>query len=154
MNAVALEHARAAAEAELELSQVRRARLALIERMSSLGGLEAPRHFKTSMEECRWLIAMEKWLDTRQGRRPKKPRLQNPLATMPTQEPERSAEAIRRALPELIKLNRYESRAVARRDRAVRELSKRCIASEETARPDLANAVGLKQAQLGNPEAL
>jgi hypothetical protein len=47
-----------------------------------------------------------------------------------------------------------ESRAVAWRDRAVRELSKRRIASEETAPPDLANAVGLKQAQLGNPEAL
>jgi hypothetical protein len=56
---------------------------------------------------------------------------------MPTQEPERSAEAVRRALPELIKLHRYESRAAARRDRAIRELSKRRIASKETARPDL-----------------
>jgi hypothetical protein len=65
---------------------------------------------------------------------------------MPTQEPERSAEAIRRALPELTKLNRYESRAAARRDRAIRELSKWRIASAEFARPDLANAVGLKQA--------
>jgi hypothetical protein len=64
--------------------------------------------------------------------------LQNPLATMPIQEPERSVEGIRRALPELIKLYRYESRAAARRDRAVRELSKRRIASAESARPGLA----------------
>jgi uncharacterized protein with HEPN domain len=35
------------------------------------------------------------------------------LATMPTEEPERTAEAVRRALPELAKLDRYESRAVA-----------------------------------------
>ncbi len=39
---------------------------------------------------------------------------------MPTDEPARTAEAVRRALPELVKLNRYESRAVARRDRALR----------------------------------
>ena len=38
---------------------------------------------------------------------------------MPPQDPDRSAEAIRRALPELRKLERYERRAAARRDRAV-----------------------------------
>jgi hypothetical protein len=40
-------------------------------------------------------------------------------ATMPSQEPDRSAEAVRRVLPELRKLDRYERRAAARRDRAV-----------------------------------
>jgi hypothetical protein len=49
----------------------------------------------------------------------------DPSATMPAQEPERTAEALRRALPELLQLNRYESRAVARRDRAIREITKR-----------------------------
>ena len=48
----------------------------------------------------------------------------DPLATMPTEEPERTAEAVRRALPELAKLDRYESRAVARRDRAIRQIVK------------------------------
>ena len=38
---------------------------------------------------------------------------------MPPQDPDRSAEAIRRALPELCKLERYERRAAVRRDRAV-----------------------------------
>ena len=38
---------------------------------------------------------------------------------MPPHDPDRSAEAIRRVLPELRKLERYERRAAARRDRAV-----------------------------------
>jgi hypothetical protein len=45
--------------------------------------------------------------------------------TMPTTEPERSAEAIRRALPELVKLNRYERRAAARREQAMHTLLER-----------------------------
>ena len=48
----------------------------------------------------------------------------DPLATMPTEEHERTAEAVRRALPELAKLDRYETRAVARRDRAIRQIVK------------------------------
>jgi hypothetical protein len=40
-------------------------------------------------------------------------------ATMPSREPDRSDEAIRRVLPELCKLERYERRAAARRDRAL-----------------------------------
>jgi hypothetical protein len=41
---------------------------------------------------------------------------------MPTTEPERSAEALRRALPQLISLNRYERRAAARRAHAMNTL--------------------------------
>ena len=40
------------------------------------------------------------------------------LATMPSQEPDRLAEAVRRVLPDLRKLDRYERRSAARRDRA------------------------------------
>jgi hypothetical protein len=42
---------------------------------------------------------------------------------MPPHEPERSAEAVRQVLPELRKLDRYERRAAARRDRAVLNLT-------------------------------
>jgi hypothetical protein len=42
------------------------------------------------------------------------------LPPMPEDEPQRTAEAVRRVLPELLRLNRYEHRAAARRDRAVR----------------------------------
>jgi hypothetical protein len=44
---------------------------------------------------------------------------------MPSSEPEHSAEALRRALPELLKLDRYERRAAARRERATREVADR-----------------------------
>jgi hypothetical protein len=41
---------------------------------------------------------------------------------MPSTEPSRSAEAIKRALPALVKFDRYEQSARARRYRAVRQL--------------------------------
>jgi hypothetical protein len=44
---------------------------------------------------------------------------------MPSSEPEHSTEAMRRALPELLKLDRYERRATARRDRAMHQLTAR-----------------------------
>jgi hypothetical protein len=94
-DAIMLERARAAAQAELDLAQIRRAKVALIERASALGELD-------------------------QGR----PTLPEPTA-MPSQEPDRSTEAIRRALPELRKLDRYERRAAAQRERAVLELPDR-----------------------------
>jgi hypothetical protein len=94
-DAIMLERARAAAQAELDLAQIRRAKVALIERASALGELD-------------------------QGR----PTLPEPTA-LPSQEPDRSAEAIRRVLPELRKLDRYERRAAARRDRALLGISGR-----------------------------
>src|SRR5215467_1761247 len=77
-DAIVLERARAIAQAELDLAQVRRAKVSLIERASAFSS-----------------------------------------ATMPSQEPYRSAEAIRRVLPELRRLDRYERRAAVRRHRAV-----------------------------------
>jgi hypothetical protein len=43
-------------------------------------------------------------------------------STMPSTDAERTAEAVRRALPELLKLDRYEQRAAARRHQALRAL--------------------------------
>jgi hypothetical protein len=42
--------------------------------------------------------------------------------TMPTQPSERTSEAVRRALPALVKLNRYQVRAASRRNRAIKEI--------------------------------
>jgi hypothetical protein len=125
-DAITLEHARVAAEAELELGRVRRVRLALIERTSSLGSLEAPTHFPSADQEVRWLIAIDIWMTEKKGRRPRWPILYDPSATMPTKESHRGSEAVRRILPDLIKLDRYESRAVSRRDKAIRQITKRC----------------------------
>jgi hypothetical protein len=46
------------------------------------------------------------------------------IAPMPVEEPARSAEACRRVLSELLKVERYECRAISRRERAIREMLK------------------------------
>jgi hypothetical protein len=118
-NAIILEYARTAAQAELDLARVRQVKVALIQRVSALGALDAPQVFGSSAEEIRYLKSILS------GRAPPiLPERIDSSATMPAQEPERTAEAVRRMLPELIKLNRYESRAVSRRDRAIREIVK------------------------------
>ncbi len=108
-DAITLERAREIAQAELDLARVRRAKVALIERASAFGELDPPQLTVTQM--IRLLNAL--------GRsRLIVPKPIDALATMPSQEPYRSAEAIRRVLPELRKLDRYERRAAARRDQA------------------------------------
>jgi hypothetical protein len=107
-----LDLARTAAEAVLDLARIRRTRIAMIECVSVFGAIEPPPLF-SSMREVNAFL--------RQGVVPAPP---DPVATMPTDEPARTAEAIRRALPDLRKLDRYERRAAARRDRAVREIIK------------------------------
>jgi hypothetical protein len=121
---IALEHARTAAEAQLELGRVRSVKLALIERVSAFGSLETPTRFRSINDELRWI--RDTWKANQKGiSPPPMPELNDPAATMPQQEPYRSSEAIRRLLPELIKLDRYEGRAVSRRDRAIRALAQR-----------------------------
>ena len=110
-DAIVLERARAIAQAELDLARVRRAKLALIERASAFGELDPPQLTVAQ------LIRMANAFD--RGKLTIVPKPIDALATMPSQEPDRSAEAIRRVLPELRKLERYERRAAARRDRAI-----------------------------------
>jgi hypothetical protein len=118
---IVLAHARCAAEADIELNRARRAKLALIERVESFGSLKVPRFFPTDRGEVRWLIIKDNW--SGRARRPKQPKPEDFLSSMPTSEPERTMEAMRRALPELVKLSGYEKRAAARRDRAIRLLA-------------------------------
>jgi hypothetical protein len=112
-DAITLERARAVAQADLELACVRRAKLALIERASAFGALDPRRLTVTQM--IRVFNAFDR------GKRIL-PKPRDSSATMPSQEPDRSAEAVRRVLPELRKLDRYERRAAAQRERAVRGL--------------------------------
>ena len=105
---VKLECARAIAAAELDLARVRQAKVALIERVMAAGALnladsEVPRKVLQSRTLAREVQAQE-------------------APAMPSAEPSRSAEAIKRALPALVKFDRYEQSARARRDRAVRQL--------------------------------
>lgn len=103
----ALAHARSAAEAGIEVNRVRRVKLALIDRVESLGGLEVPQVFPKSATSLRDLDLLQP----------------NVVEPMPAEGPERTLEAIRRALPELVTLADYERRAASRRDRAIRLLA-------------------------------
>jgi hypothetical protein len=110
-DAITLERARAIAQAELELARVRRAQIALFERASAFGELDPPRLFRSVTQIIRTINALDRGSFL--------PEPVDSSATMPSQEPYRSAEAVRRVLPELRKLDRYERRAAVRRHQAV-----------------------------------
>src|SRR5262245_22350531 len=114
-DAITLERAREIAQAELDLARVRRAKVALIERACAFGELEPPQGLSSVAQIIRFVNALDRG-------RLIVPKPIDALATMPSQEPDRSAEAVRRVLPELRKLDRYERRAAARREQAVRSL--------------------------------
>jgi hypothetical protein len=118
---ILLERARALAQAELDLARVRRAKVALIERASAFGELDPPPF--TIAQRLADLHAQIRAFNAAIRPPITFPKPIDPFATMPRQEPDRSAEAIRRVLPELRKLERYERRAAAQRDRAVFSLS-------------------------------
>ena len=111
---IVLERARAVAHAELELARVRRAKVALIERASAFGELDPPQLTAAGCIRLLNAVLRGRHIESIDA-----------SAAMPSQEPERSAEAVRRVLPELRKLDRYERRAAAQRDRAVLDLSDR-----------------------------
>src|SRR5438477_12311841 len=113
-DAILMQYARDVACAEIDLARVRRIKVALIERVSAIGTLDGP-----LFENVR---GVRKILDMLA--RGELPHQIDPLATMPSGELERTAEAVRRAPPELIKLDRYESRAAAPLDKALREITR------------------------------
>ena len=115
---VTLDYARAAAEAEFGIARVRQAKIALIERMLAFGGWEQPQLFQSLREIKAFFKGLDRGkLDI--------PTPVDALETMPSAEADRLAEAVRRALPELIKLDRYERRAAALRDRGLRALKRK-----------------------------
>jgi hypothetical protein len=93
-DAISLEYARTAAQAEFDLAQIRELKVALIQKAKNLKEVEsAPAAEEGAIE-----------------------------ATTTNSEPEREALALRRAVPDLLSLDRYERRAAARRVRAIRNL--------------------------------
>jgi hypothetical protein len=122
-DAVKLERARTIAQAELELARVRRVKVALIERACVFGELDPPQ--LAAAGSIRLLNAAVRDRDINAINAVLRGSDIDSIeasASMP-QEPERSAEAVRRVLPELRKLDRYERRAAAQRDRAVAALA-------------------------------
>jgi hypothetical protein len=110
-----LTRARSIAEADLELTLIRRTKVALLRRVHVFGGFGPWLPFASHREALRFVGEYKRGTVTRM------PDELNAAATMPNSEPERTSEAIRRALPEMLALDRFERRAAARRERAVRE---------------------------------
>ena len=115
-DAIILEHARSAAQAEFDLAKIRRIKVALIERVRAFGQFGVPQPVFPPRVTWRFLEPMIAG---------NLPRPFDAASTMPITEPERTAEAMRRVLPELVKLDRYERRAAGRRDRALRAISRK-----------------------------
>jgi hypothetical protein len=105
-NPVILQHAREAAHAVFVLARIKVLRIAWVQRTYELGTVEFP---PASVLRKSFLAFLER----KAGLMPL------PSQTMPPEGPERLAEALRRALSQLAKLDRYEKRAVARRNRAL-----------------------------------
>jgi len=111
-DAIVLEQARSVAQAQLDLTQIRRMRTSLIQQMAEFGVLEVPDALGTSGDFKRILKSIVR------GAPCDLPIPIPPAPSLPSSEPDRTAEAMRRVLPELLKLDRYERSAAARRDRA------------------------------------
>src|SRR5262249_20823528 len=104
-----------AAEAELDISRARSAKISLIERAYEFGALDLPRFTVRAIK--RWFKAFDQGLDP-----PMSLAMEGVPNPMPAGGLDRVAEAIRRVSPDTLKMDRYECRAAARRDGAVRKL--------------------------------
>jgi len=112
-----LEHARSAVRAHLDLLRIREVKRDLMERVHRLGTVDPPPRFRSRAVEIRYLMSQP--LD-RALRWP--PRV-NPSGPMPPGRDERAAEGMRRAPPDLRKLDRYERQAFKAKQDALRKLA-------------------------------
>jgi hypothetical protein len=114
-DAATLQHARAAAEGDLALARARQVKAALIQRASAYGAQSSGAATRSEQELRRFFNAVLRGeTDLSEST--------NPTSMMPLAEPEQLANAVRRVLPQLVRMDRYEHRAFARRDRAIRSL--------------------------------
>ena len=117
-NDLILEGARVVAHAELDLARVRQARVALITRSLASEEFNQPQTLSSTRPAMQPFDAA-----ARDGAGILLRSVDAAAMKMLNQPPDVLADVIRRALPELLKLDRYERRAAARRDLAVRALT-------------------------------
>jgi hypothetical protein len=122
-DAIIREHVRTAARAEFDLAEIRQIKTALINWILMFGTLDVPRQ-PVYPSRVPWQI-LEAMVLTKAFPRPF-----DAASTMPPMQAERTAEAVRRALPELLRLDRYEQRAAVRRRWALRAVIGRINLSE------------------------
>jgi hypothetical protein len=123
-DAATLGLARVAVEADLDLARARKVKAAMIARALAQGGFDGARYFRSDMAEIHWHYSGIRWRDGKRPSRSPQPESADLSTARPEDEEERFAEAVRRILPELNKIIRYESRAAGRRDRAIRKVTK------------------------------
>jgi hypothetical protein len=112
-----LELARAAVRAHFDLLRIREVKRDITERVYELGALRPRPRFRSISAKINYVIGQP--LD-----RPLRwPQPVDSLGTMPWEKDERAAEATRRLLPELRKLDRYERGAFNAKLRALRKLA-------------------------------
>ena len=109
-----LDSARSAARAYLELAHIRQIKADITQRMLDFGAVEPEELMRARRAESRYLKALLR-------RQCQTPERLKPVSV--PSEAERTAEAVRRLLPELRKLNRYEARTYATLDRALSEVA-------------------------------
>lgn len=117
-----LEYARSLAHAAIALERVRQTKRSFIERIVSVGRLHRS-YTLTQIEPIIFTKPEMRQIDGAfsAGRMPRLRRLRTPKP-LPRAEPARTAEAFRRALPELVMIDRYARQAFARYHRALREM--------------------------------
>jgi hypothetical protein len=108
---------RGAVRAHLDLLRIREVKRDVTERVYALGALGPQPRFRSRSAEIKYVMSLP--LD-----RPFRwPQPVDPLGRMPSKKDERAAEATRRMLPELRKLDQYERRAFYAKQHALRQLA-------------------------------
>jgi hypothetical protein len=110
---IVLEYARSAAHAEFQLARVRQVKQELLRRIKTLGAFSTPEGPRLRIRAAIGLV--KAYLVTQTFPPPPDNEI-----SLPSSEPARSAEAMARILPELLRLDRYEWRAAQSRDRAIK----------------------------------
>jgi hypothetical protein len=111
-----LGYARAAARSQLHLTSIRALKTEIINRTFLFGALELRPRFPSTAAEIRY-VKMQPF-----DRPLKWPPAIDPLGPMPSEDAERLDVALKRSLPQVRKLLRYERRAITERDRALSEV--------------------------------
>jgi hypothetical protein len=122
-----------AADAQLDLVRVRKAKTAMIERALMLGAAGARSH--PELKELGHRIVQNGWRRKTQGASLPQPELLDSATPLPggahvyirqqrnEEEERRFVNGVQHILPELTKICRYEKRAAGRRDRAIHEIA-------------------------------